>query len=111
MPMSWPGSFDRGYCLLSGVHAPSSPALLPRTDASSTGVGPGEKGARAVSGRLAPSRSHFNAMARAVRPVASFQSPDAVVEDRTADSVGGGGRDGAPRPTRPHGSRRCVGIR
>ena len=42
--------FDRGHCLLRRAHAPSSPALLPRTDASSTGVGPGEKGARILNG-------------------------------------------------------------
>ena len=94
---------NRGHYLSSGVHAPSSPALLPRTDASSTGVGPGEKGARAISGRLAPSRSQSKGMAQAMRPVASFQGSDAVAEDRTADSVGGGGRDGVSPGERPHG--------
>ena len=29
-----------------------------------------------------------------MRPVASFQASDAVAEDRSADSGGGGGRDG-----------------
>lgn len=50
MPMSWPGSFDRGHLPFERCSCPLIPSPSPRTDASSTGVGPGEKGARILNG-------------------------------------------------------------